>query len=247
MALFQRQRVNLTESGAPEVVDGLVTTHRYFSTLGVSFALGRSYRADEDRPEAPLRRRAQPSTVDAALRRRSHARRPHRAPRRQPTTVVGIAPAWLDGLDSPGRLAAGAVQRGQSAESAISAGTRRPAEADVQPDQAATQLAPLVQRAMSEIIQSENYRAFMRDGRYRPLVRPMLEDLIGNVREPLWILLGAVVVVLLVACGNVANLCLIRAEARQREMAVRVALGASRGRLVRKLLAEALVISAIGR
>ena len=74
----------------------------------------------------------------------------------------------------------------------------------------------------------------------------MLEDLVGSLREPLWILLGTVVVVLLVACGNVANLCLVRADGRQREMAVRVALGASRGSLARKLLAEALVISAIG-
>ena len=74
----------------------------------------------------------------------------------------------------------------------------------------------------------------------------MKEDVIGSVREPLWILLGTVGMVLLVACGNVANLCLVRAEARQREIAVRVALGGSRAGLVRKLLAEALVLSAIG-
>ena len=74
----------------------------------------------------------------------------------------------------------------------------------------------------------------------------MKEDVIGSVREPLWILLGTVGMVLLVACGNVANLCLIRAEARQREIAVRVALGGSRAGLVRKLLAEALALSAIG-
>ena len=116
----------------------------------------------------------------------------------------------------------------------------------VRPDQAATHLEPLVQRAMSEYIQSANYRAFLTDGRYRPLVHAMKEDVIGSVREPLWILLGTVGMVLLVACGNVANLCLIRAEARQREIAVRVALGGSRAGLVRKLLAEALVLSAIG-
>src|SRR6185503_8572067 len=97
-----------------------------------------------------------------------------------------------------------------------------------------------------EQVQTEQYRAFLRDGGYRPLVHPILEDLVGSLREPLWSLLGTVVVVLLVACGNVANLCLVRADGRQREMAVRVALGASRGGLARKLLAEALVISAIG-
>jgi predicted permease len=74
----------------------------------------------------------------------------------------------------------------------------------------------------------------------------MKEDVIGDVREPLWILLGTVAILLLVACGNVANLCLIRGEGRQRELAVRSALGSSRLGLVRKLLAEALVLSAIG-
>ena len=72
---------------------------------------------------------------------------------------------------------------------------------------------------MSEYIQSANYRAFLTDGRYRPIVHAMKEDIIGSVREPLWILLGTVAMVLLVACGNVANLCLVRgrvAAARNR-------------------------------
>jgi putative ABC transport system permease protein len=99
---------------------------------------------------------------------------------------------------------------------------------------------------MEEYIQSENYRAFLKEGGYRPVVRSMKEDIVGDVREPLWILLGTVGMVLLVACGNVANLCLIRAEARQREIAVRLALGGSRREIVRKLLVEALVLSAIG-
>ena len=115
MTLYQPQGVNVTESGTPEVVDGLVTTHAYFSTLGVPFTLGRSYRADEDRPDAPLvavlshrlwtRRYGADRTLVGRTVRLDGA----------PTTVVGIAPAWLDGPDSPGRLAAGALQRGGSA------------------------------------------------------------------------------------------------------------------------------------
>jgi predicted permease len=74
----------------------------------------------------------------------------------------------------------------------------------------------------------------------------MKEDIVGNAVEPLWILLGTVGIVLLIACANVANLCLIRADARQREIGVRLALGGSRSALVRSLLIEALVLAGLG-
>src|SRR5687767_3666781 len=77
----------------------------------------------------------------------------------------------------------------------------------------------------------------------RPNVRPLADDVIQEVAEILWILLAAVGVVLLVACGNVANLFLIRAEARQHELAMRAALGASRGRLARALLSECVLLA----
>jgi predicted permease len=80
----------------------------------------------------------------------------------------------------------------------------------------------------------------------RPNVRPLADDVIGNVGEILWILMAAVGVVLLIACGNVANLFLVRAEGRQQELAMRAALGASRGRITRALLAESVVLALAG-
>ena len=77
-------------------------------------------------------------------------------------------------------------------------------------------------------------------------VRPLAADVIGNIADVLWILFAAVSVVLLIACGNVANLFLIRAEGRQMELAMRTALGASRGRLARVLLSESMLLSFAG-
>ena len=80
----------------------------------------------------------------------------------------------------------------------------------------------------------------------RPNVGPLSNYVVGNVRNILWILMGAVGVVLLIACGNVANLFLIRAEGRRQDLAMRAALGASRGRIARALLSESVVLALAG-
>lgn len=80
----------------------------------------------------------------------------------------------------------------------------------------------------------------------QPDVRPQAASVIGNIGDTLWILFAAVGVVLLIACANVANLFLVRAERRQQELAIRAALGAGRGRLARVLLSESLLLALAG-
>ena len=82
--------------------------------------------------------------------------------------------------------------------------------------------------------------------RITPVVRSLKDDLVGGVASALWVLMGAIGAVLLVACANIANLMLVRADARRQEIAVRAALGAGRARIVRELLVESLVLGAVG-
>jgi putative ABC transport system permease protein len=82
--------------------------------------------------------------------------------------------------------------------------------------------------------------------RIAPVVRPLKDDLVGDTASALWVLMGAIGAVLLVACANIANLMLVRADARRQELALRAALGAVPARIARELLVESLVIGAIG-
>src|SRR5262249_7928496 len=80
----------------------------------------------------------------------------------------------------------------------------------------------------------------------QPAVRQFKEDVVGDVGQLLWVLLGSISILLLIACANVANLLLVRAEGRGQELAVRTALGAGRGQIARALMVESLTLSLAG-
>jgi predicted permease len=106
------------------------------------------------------------------------------------------------------------------------------------------QLEPLARRVQQRLGGPAPYVRIME--RHRPVVKSLHEHLVGRIATPLWILLGAVGIVFLIACANVANLFTVRAENRRRDLVVRRALGAGRSDLVRSQLAEALLLAAAG-
>ena len=118
--------------------------------------------------------------------------------------------------------------------------------ARLQPDRtpviAEANLAPVVGILEERMAGAEAYLGFIREGRLGTTVQPLKTDIVGDLSTPLWIVLGTVGFVLLIACANVANLVLVRAESRQREVAVRSALGARRWTITQGFLAESFLL-----
>jgi putative ABC transport system permease protein len=246
MALYSAEDVSITGSGQPERVHALSATASLFSTLGVPPLLGRTYTAAEDIPDGPKmavigyglwqgRFGGDPKVLGRTLDVEGVSHQ-----------IVGVMPPHFE---FPNRVDVW-LPLGLDAKNPPTGSFSFPAIArlgpGVDPAEAQAQLVPLVKRLIDTRGDDGQYKAFLENGHYAPLVHSMKEDLVGNLERPLWILLGTVGFVLLIACANVANLVLIRTEARRRESAVRTALGATRGVLIRQNAAESALLAVMG-
>ena len=171
----------------------------------------------------------------------------------QPARVVGVMPRDFRFLNmsppfeiivalrlDPARLAISGLG-GMHALARLKPGvTPVEASADLQ------RMSPLWLDAWPIAQGSSVTREAIANWRVTPVVQPLKDDIVGDVASALWVLMGAIGAVLLVACANIANLMLVRADARRPELAVRAALGAVPARIARELLVESLVIGAIG-
>jgi putative ABC transport system permease protein len=260
MALYQTSQASLTSDGRePERVTSALVSSTLLPMLGVQPAIGRVFRPDEDVPGA-----AAVAMLSHSLWQRRYGGDPGVIDRTltvdgQPVVVVGVLPEDFAFLrEPPERQDRGAADRGADlwmpgrldAEAPIRGTFGYTAIARLLPGMtpavAEARLAPLIPRMLEEGEDFPIYRAFFNNGNYAPVVSDMKADLVGSIERPLWILMGTVLVVLLIACANVANLFLIRAEGRQRDTAVQSALGASRGLLIRKHLVEAMMLALLG-
>jgi putative ABC transport system permease protein len=236
---------NLTGHGDPERVRGATVMATYLTTLGVKLALGRTFTADEDRPGGPavtligyefwqrhFGGRAGVIGEPLNLEGRSY-------------NIVGVMPP---GFDLPGATEVWLPFQAiiDSLPLVERAALNYEIAARLKPDVALKQ-ADAELKAIARELEGE-YPEFRRGWSVRviSLRQQLLGDLEGRVHKALFALMGGVCFLLLICCANVANLQLARGFGRERELALRRALGASRGRLVRQLFTENMLLAGLG-
>ena len=231
---------NLADAGTPERVRGARVTWNYFAVFGVGPSWGRAFTASDDQPGAP-----RVVILGHGLWHRRFAEDPNVVGQQVridgiPHEIVGVMPATFDftsyAEDVFVPIALTAEQRANYDNFHLDLYGRR--RADISLEQVNDELS----RIAASLAQDQPMLNKER-GAQAELVS---EFFVGGYRTRLWVLLGAVTLILVIACVNVANLLLAQLVARARELAMRAALGAGRGRIVRQLLTESLVLSSVG-
>jgi predicted permease len=241
---------NLTGTKKPERVEGVNTSFSYFSMLGVIPQIGRLYGPQDFAPGF-----APEAVISDGLWRRAYGADPNVLGRtiridNDPLTIIGVLPR---GFRHPGPTTSGdaevfgaggfsadpfppPIRRNRILVNGI--GRLKPG---LTLPQAQARLT-----AMAAQLRHDFPTDYPPQAQWTIEIQPLQETLVGNVRPMLLVLLGAVILIVFIVSLNIANLLLARASGRQQEMAVRLALGASRGRMVRQMLTESMLLSLIG-
>jgi putative ABC transport system permease protein len=238
MALYTSSNVNVTAPGDPEVLPAADATPDFFRVFGATPIVGREFTREDDHPGAPRVAAVSHGLWQGRLGGRPEVIGSTIEISGIPWEIVGVAPP---GFDFPSQAQLWRPPRnndetcGRGCVYLDGVGKLRPGVSLETARSEMRQIAERLEAAYPEA--NTNTTA---------AVARLQDQIVGGVRPALLMLLGAVVMVLLIACVNVANLVLVRGAARQQEIAVRSALGGGRGRLVRLLLAESVLLAGAG-
>ncbi len=245
IGVFIPAEVTVTGLAEPERVPLTLVTAGLLPLLGVQPVIGRRFTEEDDSPDAPWtimlsyafwRRQfgADPAVVGTTLRVEG-----------VPGEIIGVLPPEFT---LPQQEASVYVPfRWDRANPPV--GRNYPAIARLSPGATIEQAGADLERMLpiwAEQSSNAPTLAVLEDAGSVGYASPLKQDYVGDIGNVLWVLLGSVGIVLLIACANVANLFLVRAEGRQREVAVRSALGAGRGQIARQFLVESLVLGLLG-
>ena len=248
IGLWDDGSVTVTGRGEPEQVESLTVTDGTFPVLGVRPELGRLISKEDDTPAGPsvamITHRywqrvfnADPKAVGQSLMVNGRARE-----------IIGVLPEEFRFLRvNPSIVLPFKLDRAQTQALGFNYQGLARLKPGVTIEQANADIARLMPSLIERFPMPPGFtKKMFDDAKLGPLVRPLDVDVVGDIATMLWVLLGTVGLVLLVACANVANLFLVRAEGRQQELAVRLALGAEGRDIAWQLLSESMLVALIG-
>ncbi len=248
LSIWQNDTSNITGLAEPEEVPSLAATHRFLPILGVQPALGRAFTALDDDSKSPRTVMLSNGYWKSRFGGDSSVLGRRIVVDGNPYEVIGVLPPSFQFMDR--KLSLLMPLRLDRAEVRL-LGFSFQGVARLKPGvtlaQANADIVRMLPMAPAKFAMNAGISAgAFEQARIAPRLRSLKDDLLGDIGNTLWVLMGTVGIVLLIACANVANLLLVRADARQQELAIRAALGAGWGRIARELLLESTLLGVAG-